>query len=210
MSTDRCVHVIDDDDAVRGALIALVASAGLAVRAYPSADAFLAGLDSAQAGCVITDVQMPGLTGLQLLERLQGRSRDFAVIVLTGLADVPMAVQALKAGASDFIEKPFDGEQLLAAVETALARRAARNARADSHAEYAERLSGLSPRERDVLKGLVAGASNKRIALDLDISPRTVETYRAAIMAKTRASSLSELVRIAMNAREDPVQAGPG
>jgi two-component system response regulator FixJ len=198
--TGRCVHVIDDDDAVRGALVALVASAGLAVRAFPSAQEFLAGLDEAQAGCVITDVQMPGMTGLELLAKLRPRSRDFAVIVLTGLGDVPMAVEALKTGAADFIEKPFDGERLLAAVEAALARRAAESLRAGSQAENAERIAALSPRERDVLRGLVDGATTKEIARDLDISPRTVETYRAGIMGKTRAGSLSELVRIALSA----------
>jgi two-component system, LuxR family, response regulator FixJ len=205
MSADRCIHVVDDDDAVRGALAALLMSAGFAVRAYPSAEAFLAGVEQAQAGCVITDVQMPGLTGLDLLARLKLRSRDFAVIVLTGLGDVPMAVQALKEGASDFLEKPFGDEQLLTAVGAALDRQAARSARGGSHAECAERLAKLSPRERDVLRGLVAGASSKQIALDLDISPRTVETYRAGIMGKTRAGSLSELVRIALRAEEDPV-----
>jgi two-component system response regulator FixJ len=201
--TGGCVHVVDDDPAVRGAIVALVASAGLTVRAFPSAVAFLAELEGAQAGCVITDVQMPGMTGLELLAQLAPRSRDFAVIVLTGLADVPMAVEALKTGASDFIEKPFDGEQLLAAVETALNRRAAENVRAGSQSESAKRLASLSPRERDVLRGLVKGSTTKEIARELDISPRTVETYRAGIMGKTRANSLSELVRIALSAGEE-------
>jgi two-component system response regulator FixJ len=198
MSDDDFVYVVDDDDAVRDSLAALLASADLAVRSYASAEAFLEVFDRLPGGCVVTDVQMPGLTGLELLDRLQGRIGAFPVIVLTGQADVRMAVEALKIGASDFIEKPFESAALLAAVQRALARRSEGQAQASAHADHAQRIASLSARERDVLRGLVAGSSNKEIARDLDISPRTVESYRANIMTKTRAGSLSELVRITL------------
>ncbi|HEY8004169.1 MAG TPA: response regulator FixJ [Phenylobacterium sp.] len=195
------VHVVDDDDAVRDALARLLEVSGYAVRAYPSAGAFLERFDGLESGCVVTDVQMPGISGLELLRRLSGRAQEFPTIVLTGLADVPMAVDALKAGAADFIEKPFDGAVLLAALGAAFGRLTREQARSSAIADNAGRLAGLSARERDVLGGIVAGASNKEIARDLDISPRTVESYRANIMMKTKAQSLSELVRITIAAR---------
>ena len=198
MSGDALVHVIDDDDAVRDSLAALLSAAGLGVRAYASAAAFLSHVDQLDRGCVVTDVQMPGMSGLELLSRLSDRARAFPVIVLTGLADVPMAVEALKNGAWDFIEKPFDSEVLLSAVRAALDRLSETRARASSIAEYSQRVASLSARERDVLAGLVAGSSNKEIARTLDISPRTVESYRANIMMKTQAGSLSELVRMVL------------
>jgi two-component system response regulator FixJ len=192
------VHVIDDDAAVRDALAALLEATGHLVRSYPTAGDFLAHLDTAQRGCVITDVQMPGMTGLELLRRLNDRLADLPVIVLTGRADVPLAVEALKAGASDFIEKPFESAVILAAVASALERIARASERSERQAGYSQRIAALSARERDVLRGLVAGSSNKAIARDLEISPRTVETYRANIMMKLQASSLSELVRMAL------------
>jgi two-component system response regulator FixJ len=198
MSGDALVHVVDDDDAVRDSLAALLAAAGLGVRTYASAPDFLSCLGELDRGCVVTDVQMPGMSGLELLSRLSDRASAFPVIVLTGLADVPMAVEALKNGAWDFIEKPFDSEVLLSAVRAALDRLTETRARTSSIADYSQRVASLSARERDVLAGLVAGSSNKEIARTLDISPRTVESYRANIMMKTQAGSLSELVRMVL------------
>jgi two-component system response regulator FixJ len=198
VSDSDVVHVIDDDDAVRDSLAALLAATGHLVRTYPSAVAFLEQLPTAMRGCVITDVQMPQMSGIELLRRMEGRLGEFPVIVLTGRADVPLAVEALKAGASDFIEKPFESAVILGAVRAALQRLAREAERGGKQADYAQRIGALSARERDVLRGLLAGASNKTIARDLDISPRTVENYRANVMMKMQASSLSELVRMAL------------
>jgi two-component system response regulator FixJ len=192
------VHVIDDDQAVRDSLAALLTSAGHAVRAYPSALAFLEGLPAAPSGCVLTDVQMPHMTGLDLLKSLAGRQSEFAVVVFTGRGDVPMAVEALKGGASDFLLKPFEPETLLDAVRQALQQLRENQRRRVRQAECAQRLADLTGREREVLAGLAAGASNKEIAQRLAISPRTVESYRANIMIKTRSGSLSELLRLVM------------
>lgn len=204
MSQDDFVHIIDDDADVRDSLAALLAAAGHAVRTYPSALRFMDSLPEAPGGCVITDVQMPEMTGLELLKRLDGQQSRFNVIVLTGRANVPMAVEALKDGASDFIEKPFEPDAIVSAVEAALARLAREQARSGRHADYAQRLATLSARECDVLDGLVAGSSNKEIAKALQISPRTVESYRANIMMKTQASSLSELVRMMLLSEAEP------
>jgi two-component system response regulator FixJ len=198
MSEMAFVHVIDDDPAVRDALTVLLAAGGHPVKAYASAEDFLARLAGAPPGCVVTDVHMPGLSGLDLLRRMEDRLADFPTIVLTGRADVPLAVQALKAGAADFLEKPFEPGAMLEAVQAVLGRRAQATARTAEQQACAQRLAGLSARERDVLKGLVAGWSNKTIARELEISPRTVESYRANVMMKMQAQSLSELVRMTL------------
>lgn len=194
----QVVHVIDDDADVRDALSASLSVRGLTLETYPSAQAFLDALPQAAGGCIVTDVQMPGMTGLDLLGVLRDRLHDFPVIVLTGRADVPMAVEALKQGASDFLEKPVDGEVVFGVVQAVLARAAGAAQLAGQRSEFQRRVGALSPRERNVLEGLVAGKSNKLIARDLGISPRTVEAYRASLMIKMQAESLSDLVRMSL------------
>lgn len=201
MSAGGTVHVIDDDDAVRDSLAVLLEGAGFAVNAYASANAFLQVIDEAPQGCVVTDVCMPQMTGLELLRHISDRLARFPVIVLTGEADVPMAVEALKNGALDLIEKPYSGEAIVAAVRQATTLLEARKDRDSLRSEASQRLAGLSAREREVLEGVVKGHSNKEIARDLGISPRTVEAYRANLMMKMGADSLSELVRLAIAAR---------
>jgi two-component system response regulator FixJ len=205
------IHVIDDDDAARASLTFLLESSGYTVTEYPSADAFLKQLDTVAAGCVVTDLRMPGTSGLDLVRRLRETGRPFAVIVVTGHGDVPLAVEAMKDGALDFLEKPYSDETMLTAVRMAVDRQG-RDAAGKAEAEvFRVRLARLSARERDVLTGLIAGKVNKQIAFDLSISPRTVEIYRANVMMKMEAGSLPELVRMALVAdwrAEDPSGTG--
>lgn len=199
MAADPLVHVIDDDEEVRRSLAFLLASAGMTASVHATAADFLQTLAAVEpAGCVLTDVRMPGMTGIELLRLLSAEHVHIPVIVMTGEGDVPVAVEAMKIGALDFLEKPFGDEALLEAVRNALCawERGARLA-GEKH-RYRSRLEALSGRERDVFDGLVAGHSNKTIAHMHGISPRTVEIYRANVMAKMEASSLSELVRMAM------------
>jgi two-component system response regulator FixJ len=200
MPNDGIVHVIDDDDAMRESLAFLLKSAKVAVATYESADAFLAKLQDLEGGCVVTDIRMPGMSGLDLLKRLRELKNPMPVIVITGHGDVPLAVEAMKFGASDFLEKPFDDDVLLSAVRTALSEEAAGQGDQALRTGVLRRLESLSTRERQVLEGLVAGHPNKTIAYDLGISPRTIEIYRANVMTKMEASSLSELVRMALTA----------
>ena len=176
----------------------LLGTAGVAVRTYELAVAFMEALPAINGGCVVTDVRMPGMTGMELLQRLRERGIGLPVIVITGHGDVPLAVEAMKLGAADFIEKPFDDEVLLASVKTALDKRLEDRERDAKRIEIKEKFAALSPRERQVLDGLIAGNPNKTIAFDLGISPRTVEVYRANLMTKMDASSLSEIVRLAL------------
>jgi two-component system, LuxR family, response regulator FixJ len=195
------VHLIDDDEAVRHSLAFLLVSSGFAVQAYESASVFLEKLSSVRPGCIITDVRMPGLSGLDLQRELVSRRIFLPVIVMTGHGDVPLAVQAMKAGAVDFIEKPFSDETLLTAVGEALARYTHDAAHKDSSKEVHARLQRLTPREREVLDGLISGLPNKTIAYDLNISARTVEIHRANLMAKMEAGSLPDLVRMVLLVR---------
>ena len=197
--TDGVVHVIDDDEAVRESLTFLLKTTGLSVRTYESATAFLHDDPKAKSGCVVTDVRMPDISGLDLLHRLKELHVSLPVIVITGHGDVPLAVEAMKAGAADFIEKPFDDEAILSAIRNALAASQSDGRKSAERAEIEERLNSLSQRERQVLEGLVAGQPNKIIAHNLSISPRTVEIYRANVMTKMNAASLSELVRMALS-----------
>jgi two-component system response regulator FixJ len=199
MSADLVVvHVVDDDEAVRQSLSFLLRSANIKAETYDSATAFLAALPAIKSGCVVTDVRMPGMSGIELLHHLQERKAGLPVIVITGHGDVPLAVEAMKAGAVDFLEKPFDDDVLLASVRSALSAQATDQERQALKGDISERLNSLSKREREVLEGLVAGHPNKTIAYDLGISPRTVEIYRANVMTKMQAGSLSDLVRMAL------------
>lgn len=200
MPTDGIVHVIDDDEAMRESLAFLLKSAKVPAEVYDSAAVFLDRLPSIKSGCVLTDVRMPDISGIDLLKRLRALKITMPVIVITGHGDVPLAVEAMKCGAADFLEKPFDDEILLAAVRSALSDNASDQEHQAQRAAIVGRLALLSTRERQVLDGLVAGHANKTIAFDLGISPRTIEIYRANVMTKMEAGSLSELVRMALTA----------
>jgi len=198
MPSDAIVHVIDDDDAARDSLEFLLRSAKVEVRTYESAKAFLEVLPNVKSGCVITDVRMPGMSGIDLLRQVRERDIGIPVIVITGHGDVPLAVEAMRIGAVDFLEKPYEDDVLLASVRSALGHGNKAAAQSAERADLHRRLATLSTREREVLDGLVAGHPNKIIAFNLGISPRTVEIYRANVMTKMKAGSLSELVRMAL------------
>jgi two-component system response regulator FixJ len=198
MSVEGVVHVIDDDEAMRHSLEFLLDCEGLSVRAYESALAFLEQVEIMERGCIVTDVRMPGMSGMELVQRLKALGLGDPVIVITGHGDVPLAVEAMKAGVTDFIEKPFDNRILIGAIRAALARSTDSRSQEEKKREVAERLDSLSMRERQVLDGLVEGKPNKIIAFDLGISARTVEIYRANVMTKMGAGSLSELVKMAL------------
>ena len=200
MPHEQKVHIIDDDQAVRDSLAFLLQSIRIPAAVHESGSAFLATLTTEHQGCIVTDVRMPDITGIELLRRVREMKVQMPVIVITGHGDVPMAVEAMKLGAFDFFEKPFDDEAIIAAVHRALDRSTASEKKTAERAELEKRLSSLSNREREVLDGLIAGHANKVIASDLAISPRTVEIYRANVMTKMGASSLSELVRMAIAA----------
>jgi two-component system, LuxR family, response regulator FixJ len=201
MPANRVVHIIDDDEAVRHSLAFLLSSAGFAVRLYDSAGAFLAGLASVQGGCVITDVRMPDMTGIELLRKMKAQACGLPAIVITGHGDVALAVEAMKAGAIDFIEKPFDEDAILSAVQSALDHAQREERGGEDRAAVTAKLALLSERERQVLEGLISGHPNKTIAYSLGISPRTVEVYRSNLMTKMEAKSLSELIRMAILAQ---------
>lgn len=201
MPTSAVVHIIDDDEDVCRSTSFLLGTAGLAVRVHESAVQFLEHLADLQPGCIVTDVRMPGMDGLELQQRLKELRVDMPVIVMTGHADVPLAVRAMKAGAVDFIEKPFDDDLLLSSVRIAL-KVQERAGQSNTEITYIQaKLEALSARERQVLEGLLAGHPNKTIAYNLSLSPRTVEVHRANIMTKMEAKSLSELVRMSMLAK---------
>jgi two-component system response regulator FixJ len=194
------VYVVDDDEAALDSLTLLLRSEGLNPRGFSSAEAFFSALPADARGCVISDVRMPGMDGVELLKRLKAAGRSLPVIVITGHADVTVAVQAMKAGAADFIEKPFESELILRLVRGCLEENDELfDANAKVH-RIRRRMESLTARERQVLELIVDGASNKVIAANLAISPRTVEIYRANVMSKMRADSLSELVRMTLAA----------
>jgi two-component system response regulator FixJ len=198
MSEDFVVHVVDDDEAVRDSLTFILGASNMDVVAYASALELLERASALANGLIITDVRMPGMTGLELVNRLKQLGIGLPVIVLTGHADVAMAVEAMKAGVVDFIEKPFDDTALLSAIENARQRLASDTGRQAERGEIEARIAQLTAREKEVFEAIVDGESNKSAGLKLGISPRTVEIYRANVMEKMRARTLSDLVRMAM------------
>jgi two-component system response regulator FixJ len=200
MNDKTVVHVVDDDAAMRDSMAFLLDVNGFKPRVYDSASALLAESPIDALSCVVSDIRMPGMNGIELVHELKSKGSTSPVILITGHGDVALAVEAMKAGAADFIEKPFDDTVLLGAIRSALDARPAIQGDSSAKTTAEARLAELSPRERDVLQGLVTGKINKVIAHDLGISPRTVEVYRANLMAKTGARSMSELMRIALAA----------
>jgi two-component system, LuxR family, response regulator FixJ len=198
VSNTPIVYVVDDDVGVRKALSFLLVSAGLNVRLYESAKAFLDEIKDPGRCCIVTDVRMPGVDGLEFIRRLQGRGLNVPVVVMTGHADIPLAVEAMKAGAIDFLEKPFREDRFLEVVRFALVCDEKSVRKNQELLRTQARLQSLSQRERQVLDGLVAGKANKMIAHELNISVRTVEIHRSNVMAKMEAKSLSELIRMAL------------
>ena len=200
MASKAKVYVIDDDEAMRDSLNFLLDAAGLEVTLFETAQQFLDALPGLDFGCVVSDVRMPGIDGIELLKRMKAGQSKFPILIMTGHGDVPLAVEAMKLGAVDFLEKPFEDDRLTGMIEAAI-RQAEPAAKGDAVTQdIAARVATLSPRERQVMDGLIAGLSNKLIARDYDISPRTIEVYRANVMTKMQAGSLSELVRLAMRA----------
>jgi two-component system response regulator FixJ len=194
------VYVIDDDVAMRDSLNFLLDAANYEVMLFDNAGNFLEKLPSLDFGCVVSDVRMPGIDGIELLKRMKALDSRFPILIITGHGDVPLAVEAMKLGAVDFLEKPFEDDRLIGMIDTAI-RQGEPVAKDEAVIrEIALRVAALSPRERQVMEGLISGLSNKMIARNYDISPRTIEVYRANVMTKMQANSLSELVRLAMRA----------
>lgn len=200
MAAQPTIFIVDDDEAVRGSLEALLESHGFGVEVFDSADAFLRSEALTRTGCLIADIRLPGMDGLALQEELVRRGTRLQVIVVTGFGDVPLAVRAMKSGAIDFLEKPYDEGVLLSAVRRALEAARAASQAADAAHEVEVRFASLTERERQVLDLLAAGRPNKVIAYELDISPRTVEIHRARVMEKMGARNLAELVRMVVAA----------
>jgi len=198
-SSTSTIFIVDDDTQVRQALALLMESVGLKVQTYPSADAYLEQFDPEAPGCLILDVRMPGMSGLELQARLAAEAVHPPVIIITGHGDVPMAVRAVQSGAVDFIEKPFNDQALLDSVHRALDLDAKQRGRAGKLAEVQSRLASLTPREQQVMKMVVTGKRNKVIALDLSVSQSTVEAHRAKVMEKMQAQSLSDLMRMVLS-----------
>ena len=204
MSTSNTVvHIVDDEEAVRNSLAFLLTSAGFAVRVHQNAADFLAIAPAISNGCLVTDLRMPGIDGIELLRRLKALDAMLPAIMVTGHGDIQMAVEAMKNGAIDFIEKPFSDDVLIESITRAAERAAQQTQSAATTEQVRQRIATLSDRERQMLRGVVAGNPNKTIAAELGISPRTVEVYRAGLMAKMQARSLPDLVRMVMGIEFD-------
>lgn len=206
MSEQGKVYIIDDDEAVRDSLSWLIKSASIETEAFSSAAAFLDACNENLNGCLLLDIRMPGMNGLELQAELNQRGCHMPVIMISGHADVPMAVRALKAGAFDFIEKPFNDDVLLALVQRALEQESQLRKRLAKKDALQARMESLTPRELEVLEQVVAGASNKQIGNELGVSQKTVEAHRARVMEKLEAESLSHLVRMVVSLRDTPVE----
>lgn len=204
MSNEQLIFIVDDDEAVRESLAALLMSHDFSVTTFPSALHFLARCDRNTAGCLIADIRMPDMDGLELQEKTAIDYPGLSVVIITGHGDVALAVRAMKAGAVDFVEKPFSEETILDSVARAFAHRSKAKRHSVDSVETDVRITTLTPREREVLQGLVAGLPNKTIAYDLGISARTVEVHRARVMEKLQVRSLSALVRLAIEAGIEP------
>ncbi|ALL12321.1 response regulator transcription factor [Caulobacter henricii] len=200
MTPRRMIHIVDDEEAIRRSAGFMLKTSGYAVSTYASGDAFLQGARDAEPGCVLLDVRMPGMDGLEVQKVMAERGIAMPVVVLTGHGDVTLAVRAMKGGAVDFIEKPFEKTVLLSAITAAFERLDDADARAARASDAAIAIAALTAREQDVLRGMAKGLPNKTIAFDLDISPRTVEVHRANLMAKLQVKTLSEALRIAFAA----------
>lgn len=198
------IHIVDDDEGVRDALGFLLRSRGIAARGWPSGEAFLEAMPVGDCACVILDVRMAGLSGPEVFERLQAMGFDAPVIFLTGHADVPVAVRTLKAGAFDFVEKPFNDNQIVDVAEAAMARHAAARAEAAGREALALRLAGLSAREDEVMRLMLQGLLNKQIAAELGIAMRTVEVHRGRVLAKLRARNVAELAAVLAGGGDRP------
>ena len=194
--SEPTVYVVDDDEAVRDSLRMLMRSVGLPVQVYASGDEFMAAWNAGLRGCLVADIRMPGMSGLEMQEVLQSRGSRLPVIFITGHGDVPMAVDAMKAGALDFVQKPFRDQDLLDRIHEGLQHEQANHEVELQREEISSRVDSLTPRERQVLARVVQGPANKVIAMDLDVSQRTVEIHRARVMEKMRARSLAQLVRM--------------
>ncbi len=206
MTNETPVFVVDDDEAVRESLKALIETEGLSVETYASGREFLDAYDPSRRGCLLLDVRMPDMTGLELQQKLAARPHKLSIIVVTGHGDVPMAVKAMKAGAADFIEKPYSDETILESVTDAIESGAPGAGEGAAVEETVARIALLSRREREVLDQLIIGRQNKMIAYELGISPRTVEIHRSRVMAKMQAKSLPQLVRMALIAGTGSLQ----
>lgn len=192
------IAIIEDDEAVLHSLHLLLEARGMEARCHQSAESFLEAVADSLPDCVVTDVRMPGMSGIDLQRELKRLGLAVPIILITGHGDIAMAVAAIKEGAADFIEKPFDDDQLVASISTALAVGEARRFEAEKKSELAVRMAELSPRQQEVMRLVVDGMSNKEIALKLGISPRTVENYRAWVMERLGARNLADLVRMVM------------